>query len=168
MISLIKTSKIPIICMCNDRNHQKIRSLANYCFDLRFQRPRVEQIKVTQNARHTCTLLIFSGLSLWRLTFLSYMWAAVVCIALFRLPLFWFHLSVQGAMMSICFKEGLKIPPPALNEIILASNQDVRQVWLTIFILLFKIYYKIQSSLLFLCICSCTHHLGHQMLWFKF
>ncbi|KAG7270436.1 hypothetical protein CRUP_022380 [Coryphaenoides rupestris] len=69
MIGLIKSSKIPIICMCNDRNHQKIRSLANYCFDLRFPRPRVDQIK-----------------------------------------------------------EGLKIPPPALNEIILASNQDVRQV----------------------------------------
>ncbi|XP_028259396.1 replication factor C subunit 1 [Parambassis ranga] len=78
MIGLIKNSKIPIICMCNDRNHPKIRSLANYCFDLRFQRPRVEQIK--------------------------------------------------GAMMSIAFKEGIKIPPPALNEIILASNQDVRQV----------------------------------------
>uniref|UniRef100_A0A8B9GYH8 Replication factor C subunit 1 n=1 Tax=Astyanax mexicanus TaxID=7994 RepID=A0A8B9GYH8_ASTMX len=78
MIGLIKQSKIPIICMCNDRNHQKIRSLANYCFDLRFQRPRVDQIK--------------------------------------------------GAMMSIAFKEGVKIPPPALNEIILASNQDIRQV----------------------------------------
>uniref|UniRef100_A0A3Q3W5I5 Replication factor C subunit 1 n=1 Tax=Mola mola TaxID=94237 RepID=A0A3Q3W5I5_MOLML len=78
MISLIKNSKIPIICMCNDRNHMKIRSLANYCFDLRFQRPRVEQIK--------------------------------------------------AAMMSIAFKEGIKIPAPALNQIILASNQDVRQV----------------------------------------
>ncbi|XP_076584285.1 replication factor C subunit 1 isoform X1 [Chaetodon auriga] len=78
MIGLIRNSKIPIICMCNDRNHQKIRSLANYCFDLRFQRPRVEQIK--------------------------------------------------GAMMSIAYKEGIKIPPAALNEMILASNQDVRQV----------------------------------------
>lgn len=46
MIGLIKASRIPIVFMCNDRNHQKIRSLANYCFDLRFQRPRVEQIKV--------------------------------------------------------------------------------------------------------------------------
>ncbi|MGH0186039.1 UNVERIFIED_CONTAM: hypothetical protein FKN15_020075 [Acipenser sinensis] len=46
LIGLIKNTKIPIICMCNDRNHQKIRSLVNYCFDLRFQRPRVEQIKV--------------------------------------------------------------------------------------------------------------------------
>lgn len=31
-------------------------------------------------------------------------------------------------MMSIAFKEGLKIPPPAMNEIILGANQDIRQV----------------------------------------
>ena len=31
-------------------------------------------------------------------------------------------------MMSMAFKEGLKIPPPALNEIIIAANQDIRQV----------------------------------------
>ena len=30
--------------------------------------------------------------------------------------------------MSIAFKEGLNIPPPALNEIIVAANQDIRQV----------------------------------------
>ncbi|XP_048219930.1 replication factor C subunit 1 isoform X2 [Perognathus longimembris pacificus] len=78
LIGLIKHTKIPIICMCNDRNHPKIRSLVHYCFDLRFQRPRVEQIK--------------------------------------------------GAMMSIAYKEGLKIPPPAMNEVILGANQDIRQV----------------------------------------
>ncbi|XP_010589722.1 replication factor C subunit 1 isoform X4 [Loxodonta africana] len=78
LIGLIKHTKIPIICMCNDRSHPKVRSLVHYCFDLRFQRPRVEQIK--------------------------------------------------GAMMSVAFKEGLKIPPPAMNEIILGANQDIRQV----------------------------------------
>ncbi|XP_045690307.1 replication factor C subunit 1 isoform X1 [Phyllostomus hastatus] len=78
LIGLIKHTKIPIICMCNDRNHPKIRSLVHHCFDLRFQRPRVEQIK--------------------------------------------------AAMLSIAFKEGLKIPPPAMNEIILGANQDIRQV----------------------------------------
>lgn len=78
LVALIKSSHIPIICMCNDRNHQKMRTLSNYCFDLRFQRPRLEQIK--------------------------------------------------GAMMSVAFKEGLKIPPPAMNEIILSANQDIRQV----------------------------------------
>ncbi|CAL8099615.1 unnamed protein product [Calicophoron daubneyi] len=45
LIGLIKSSKIPIICMCNDRQSTKVRSLANYCLDLRFHRPRVEQIK---------------------------------------------------------------------------------------------------------------------------
>ena len=36
--------------------------------------------------------------------------------------------ALQSAMMSMAFKEGIKVPPPALNEIILAANQDVRQV----------------------------------------
>ena len=64
--------------MCNDRNHPKIRSLANHCFDLRFQRPRVEQIK--------------------------------------------------ASMMSVCFKEKIKIDPQALTELITGCNQDIRQV----------------------------------------
>ena len=78
LIQLIKHSKIPIICMCNDRNSTKIRNLANYCFDLRFQKPRAEQIK--------------------------------------------------AAMMSICFKEKIKISPDALTQLIIGCNQDIRQV----------------------------------------
>lgn len=46
LIGLIKSASVPIICMCNDRNSQKMRSLVNYCYDLRFNRPKVEQIKV--------------------------------------------------------------------------------------------------------------------------
>lgn len=45
LIKLIKSSQCPVIALCNNRNHQKIRSLSNCCFDLRFSRPRVEQIK---------------------------------------------------------------------------------------------------------------------------
>ena len=45
LILLIKRSRIPIICICNDRQHKKIRSLANYCYDLRFSRPTVQQIR---------------------------------------------------------------------------------------------------------------------------
>ncbi|OQV24394.1 Replication factor C subunit 1 [Hypsibius exemplaris] len=45
VIQLIKNAKVPIICICNDRSSQKIRSLAGYCFDLRFHRPRLEQIR---------------------------------------------------------------------------------------------------------------------------
>lgn len=87
LIGLIKSSKVPIICICNDRQHPKVRSLANYCYDLKFQKPRVEQIR--------------------------------------------------GAMMSICFKEGLKMKPEALDEIIVGANQDVRQVCLILYQLLY-------------------------------
>ena len=45
LILLIKRSRIPIICICNDRQHKKIRSLASYCYDLRFSRPTVQQIR---------------------------------------------------------------------------------------------------------------------------
>jgi hypothetical protein len=31
-------------------------------------------------------------------------------------------------MMSICFKEGIKIHPEALNDIITGANHDIRQV----------------------------------------
>jgi len=39
IINLIKTTKIPIICICNDRASEKIRSLAAHCLDVRFHRP---------------------------------------------------------------------------------------------------------------------------------
>ncbi|XP_063394137.1 replication factor C subunit 1 [Cydia fagiglandana] len=77
LISLIKSASVPIICMCNDRTSQKMRSLVNYCYDLRFNRPRVDQIK--------------------------------------------------AAMMSVCCKEGIKVPGEALSQLIVAANQDVRQ-----------------------------------------
>ncbi|XP_071503769.1 replication factor C subunit 1-like [Diadema antillarum] len=78
LIQMIKHTHIPVICICNDRSHPKIRSLVHYCFDLRFQRPRVQQIK--------------------------------------------------GAMLSIAHKEGIQIPPASLDNMIMAANQDVRQV----------------------------------------
>ncbi|XP_033225269.1 replication factor C subunit 1 [Belonocnema kinseyi] len=45
LIGLIKTTDIPIICVCNDRNNPKMRTLSNYTFDLKFPKPRIEQIK---------------------------------------------------------------------------------------------------------------------------
>jgi len=44
LIKVIKMSKIPIICICNDRQSQKIRSLVNHCYDLRVKRPTKQQI----------------------------------------------------------------------------------------------------------------------------
>jgi replication factor C subunit 1 len=44
LIQLIKNSHVPIICICNDRQAQKIRSLVDYCLDLRFRRPTKVQL----------------------------------------------------------------------------------------------------------------------------
>lgn len=44
LIRVIKISKTPIICICNDMSKSAVRSLANHCYDLRFQRPHVSSI----------------------------------------------------------------------------------------------------------------------------
>lgn len=33
-----------MICICNDRQSPKVRSLVNYCLDLKFQKPTLQQI----------------------------------------------------------------------------------------------------------------------------
>jgi replication factor C subunit 1 len=45
LIKYIKKTQSPIICICNDRSHPKVRNLANYCVDLRFRRPDANQIR---------------------------------------------------------------------------------------------------------------------------
>lgn len=53
LITLIKTTEVPIICICNDKSSTKMRSLVNYCFDITFAKPKVEQIKVMQILRQS-------------------------------------------------------------------------------------------------------------------
>ncbi|KAG7200969.1 hypothetical protein KM043_003328 [Ampulex compressa] len=50
LIALIKSTDIPIICICNDRANPKMRTLANYTFDLKFQKPRLEQIRAAMKS----------------------------------------------------------------------------------------------------------------------
>ncbi|KAF0895658.1 hypothetical protein E2562_014277 [Oryza meyeriana var. granulata] len=44
LIASIKISKIPIICICNDRYSQKLKSLVNYCLLLNFRKPTKQQM----------------------------------------------------------------------------------------------------------------------------
>lgn len=44
LIASIKISKIPIICICNDRYSQKLKSLMNYCLQINFQKPTKQQV----------------------------------------------------------------------------------------------------------------------------
>eukprot|EP00931_Biecheleriopsis_adriatica_P086646 TRINITY_DN61268_c0_g1_i1.p1 TRINITY_DN61268_c0_g1~~TRINITY_DN61268_c0_g1_i1.p1 ORF type:complete len:877 (+),score=205.35 TRINITY_DN61268_c0_g1_i1:136-2631(+) len=39
LIKMIKKTRNPIICICNDQHGQKVRSLAASCYDLKFSRP---------------------------------------------------------------------------------------------------------------------------------
>ncbi|XP_055822940.1 replication factor C subunit 1 isoform X2 [Solanum dulcamara] len=44
LIASIKISKIPIICICNDRYSQKLKSLVNYCLPIVFRKPTKQQM----------------------------------------------------------------------------------------------------------------------------
>ncbi|XP_024638026.1 replication factor C subunit 1 isoform X2 [Medicago truncatula] len=44
LIASIKISKIPIICICNDRYSQKLKSLMNYCLLLSYRKPTKQQM----------------------------------------------------------------------------------------------------------------------------
>lgn len=44
LIASIKNSSIPIICICNDRYSQKLKSLVNYCLLLSFRKPTKQQM----------------------------------------------------------------------------------------------------------------------------
>ena len=44
LIAVVKKTRVPVICICNDRASTKIRSLAAHCVDLRFQKPLPEQV----------------------------------------------------------------------------------------------------------------------------
>lgn len=44
IINMIKSTKVPIICICNDRQSTKIRSLAGHCYDIKFHKPDKRQI----------------------------------------------------------------------------------------------------------------------------
>lgn len=39
LVRIIKQTQTPIICICNDRQHMKMKTLANNCLDLRFRKP---------------------------------------------------------------------------------------------------------------------------------
>jgi replication factor C subunit 1 len=59
LIAVIKKSRVPFVCICNDRQHAKIRSLAGHCFDLRLRRPTKAAI-----AKRACDVAGINGLAL--------------------------------------------------------------------------------------------------------
>ena len=44
LIKVIKNTRMPIVCICNDHSSRKLASLINHCYDLRFAKPIVGDI----------------------------------------------------------------------------------------------------------------------------
>ncbi|GAC93876.1 hypothetical protein PHSY_001443 [Pseudozyma hubeiensis SY62] len=76
--ALIKKTKVPIICICNDRRNQKMRPFEHTTFNLTFRKPDANQVK--------------------------------------------------SRMLSIAFKEKLKIPGEVMAQLIEAAQSDIRSV----------------------------------------
>ncbi|KAI0242312.1 DNA replication factor C complex subunit Rfc1 [Massospora cicadina] len=78
IIKYIKRTKVPIICICNDRMSPKVRSLAAYCIDLKFRRIEMiakrEGLMLSSNVidklfemSHSDIRQVINLLSTWRL-----------------------------------------------------------------------------------------------------
>ncbi|KAG2014211.1 purine nucleotide binding protein [Coprinopsis cinerea AmutBmut pab1-1] len=76
--ALIKKTKVPIICIANDRNAQKLKPLQGTTFSLPFHKPQVNMIR--------------------------------------------------SRILTIAFKEKLKIPPNVIDQLIAGAQSDIRQV----------------------------------------
>ncbi|KAI0025131.1 replication factor RFC1 C terminal domain-containing protein [Xylariomycetidae sp. FL0641] len=73
-----KKTEVPLILICNERRLPKMKPFDFVTFDVKFQRPQVDQIR--------------------------------------------------SRMMTVCHREGLKLPPQVLDALIEGSNRDIRQI----------------------------------------
>ncbi|KAK3684213.1 replication factor RFC1 C terminal domain-containing protein [Podospora appendiculata] len=73
-----KKTDVPLILICNERRLPKMKPFDHVAFDIKFQRPTVDQIR--------------------------------------------------SRIMTICHREGLKLPPQVVNALIEGSNKDIRQI----------------------------------------
>ncbi|KAI1295779.1 replication factor RFC1 C terminal domain-containing protein [Xylaria venustula] len=73
-----KKTEVPLILICNERKLPKMKPFDFVTYDVKFQRPQVDQIR--------------------------------------------------SRMMTVCHREGLKLPVPVLDALIEGSNRDIRQI----------------------------------------
>ncbi|KAL1869069.1 hypothetical protein VTK73DRAFT_3408 [Phialemonium thermophilum] len=78
LAKLCKKTEVPMILICNERRLPKMKPFDFVTYDIKFQRPTVDQIR--------------------------------------------------SRIMTICHREGLKMPPQVVNALIEGSNRDIRQI----------------------------------------
>ncbi|OLL24207.1 Replication factor C subunit 1 [Neolecta irregularis DAH-3] len=75
---VIKHTKIPVICICNDRKHQKLKPLDRTTLDIPFKRPTAQ--------------------------------------------------DMRSRLMSIAYREQLKLEPQAIDQLVAGTHNDIRQI----------------------------------------
>ena len=98
LILIIKKTKIPIICICNDRQSPKVKSLVNHCFDMRFYRPRANEVE-------KAIMAIGAKYEKLLVRFITYYF-------LFRI----YH------------REGLSIQSNVVENLVKSTSADIRQI----------------------------------------
>jgi len=78
LLALIRKTKIPIICIANDRGAQKLKSLGQTAFNLPFRRPEAN--------------------------------------------------AIRSRILSIVFKEKMKVPANVIDQLVQGAQSDIRQV----------------------------------------
>ncbi|KAI9269006.1 replication factor RFC1 C terminal domain-containing protein [Phascolomyces articulosus] len=78
LAALIRKTKIPVICICNDVRSDKVKPLLNVCYDARFKRTPANQ--------------------------------------------------VRSRLMTIAHREGLKVESNAIDQLVEATHNDLRQI----------------------------------------
>ncbi|CAD8054768.1 unnamed protein product [Paramecium sonneborni] len=52
LIECIKSTRVPIVCICNDIDNQKLKSLLNHCYSIKFQKP--ESKSIAKRLKYIC------------------------------------------------------------------------------------------------------------------
>ncbi|OEH73762.1 AAA family protein [Cyclospora cayetanensis] len=71
MLKLIDTTRIPIICVCNDRMSTKVRTIASRCLDLRFEKPTLALLRARMQQIAAAEDLVVSDETLSRIAEIS-------------------------------------------------------------------------------------------------
>ncbi|CAK7332077.1 unnamed protein product [Dovyalis caffra] len=110
LIASIKISKVPIICICNDRYSQKLKSLVNYCLLLSFRKPTKQQWPLALLKPALCTPEILAGTLDWNLNYMH----------TFRI------IRMAKRLMQVANAEGLQVNEIALEELAERVHGDMR------------------------------------------
>ncbi|KAK6141906.1 hypothetical protein DH2020_024355 [Rehmannia glutinosa] len=127
LIASIKISKIPIICICNDRYSQKLKSLVNYCLLLSFRKPTKQQRFILLVLIEMCACIFGVGVGcdvvidkLLDISFEEHLMQECICCVCA------FNLKMAKRLSHIANAEGLQVNEIALEELAERVNGDIR------------------------------------------